>query len=527
MSTNDKDDSFPETHIQGPSYPPPPPPPPPPPLPSPHRGTCHQRWRVGKLLARIDPNKAAGPDEIPCRSLNVGELPSTWLKAWITPVFEKGPRCEPENYLPVSLTCVMCKLMEHIICSHMRAHFDRHGILTELNHGFRARHSCESQLLLTTHDFLSRLDLRQEEDVLVLDYSKVFDMVPHERLLQKLPHYGIQGYVLLWIRSFLTTRIQSVVVDGSHSREDQVLSGVPQGTVLGPLLFLSHINDLPGIVDPHTAVRLFADDCLLYRSINHLRDQVHLQHDIHAISLWEQCWGMRFNVNKCHILHLSRPSHPDTPPVRFSELNNAIISEVESAKYIGALLSRDVGWSPHISVVHKAHQRLTWVRRNGLGAPYKYKAYQCLVRSQLEYCATVWDPTLKKDLNSLEQVQRKAVRWACGEYGVVSVTTLLEKLGWRELADWQRHQCLTLIYKTFHGLIAIPPDTISISRASRPAHGSRNHDNLQRPRASDKHSPLWHSFSFRTIPEWNNMPVSIAEADSLSTFRSRLEAHKT
>ena len=160
----------------------------------------------------------------------------------------------------------------------------------------------------------------------MLDFSKVFDTGPHERLLQKLQHYGIQGDVLLWIRSFLT-RTQSVVVDGSHSREDQVLSGVP-------LLFLCHINDLPGVVDPHTAVRLFADDCLLYCSINHLRDQVKLQRDLHALSRWGQCWGMRFNVNKCHILHLGRPKRPDKPAVRFYELNNAIISEVESVKYL-------------------------------------------------------------------------------------------------------------------------------------------------------------------------------------------------
>ena len=164
------------------------------------------------------------------------------------------------------------------------------------------------------------------------------------------------------------------------------------------------------------------------------------------------------------------------------------------------------GVAVNSSFAHKAHQRLGFVHRNLRGAPYKYRetAYQCLVRSQLEYCATVWDPTLKKDINSLEQVQRKAARWACGECGVASVTGLLKKLGWSELADRRWHQRLTLIYKTLHKLIAIPPDTISISRASRPACGSRNQDNLQRPRASDKHSPLWHSFSFRTIPEWKN-----------------------
>ena len=172
--------------------------------------------------------------------------------------------------------------MEHIICTHIPSHLDRHGILSDLNHGFRSRHSCESQLLITTHDFLARMDRREETDVLVLDFSKAFDTVPHKRLLQKLEFYGIQGELLSWIPSFLSARTQSVVVKGCRSPEDKVLSGVPQGTVLGPLLFLCHINDLPSVVDPQTAVRLFADDCLVYRSITSNSDHRQLQLDLQA-----------------------------------------------------------------------------------------------------------------------------------------------------------------------------------------------------------------------------------------------------
>ena len=290
--TDDEHDPFRDARLHGPAYP--------------QIGDLTIRDEgVEKLLANIDPSKAAGPDEVPCRllkelahelapvfgslfrqSVGTGCLPASWLKAWITPVYKKGTRCEAENYRPVSLTCVMCKLLEHIMCTHMRAHFDKHGILTPLNHGFRKEHSCESQLLITAHDFLKRLDLKEEVDVLVLDFSKAFDTVPHKRLLQKLEFYGIQGDILLWIRSFPTSRTQSVVVDGCRSREGAVLSGVPQGTVLGPLLFLCHINDLPSVVDPASAVRLLADDCLLYRSIKSLQDHAQLQRDLHALALW-------------------------------------------------------------------------------------------------------------------------------------------------------------------------------------------------------------------------------------------------
>ena len=182
-------------------------------------------------MTGINPNKASGPDQIPCRllkelaseldpvltlffsqSMHTGQLPNHWTKAWISPVFKQGTRCLPENYRPVSLTCVTCKLLEHILCTHIRGHLDRHGILTPANHGFRSRHSCESQLLLTTHDLLQKIDQGDQVDLAILDFSKVFDTVPHQRLLNKLKFCGIDGLALTWISSFLTTRSQSVLI---------------------------------------------------------------------------------------------------------------------------------------------------------------------------------------------------------------------------------------------------------------------------------------------------------------------------
>ena len=145
------------------------------------------------------------------------------------------------------------------------SHFSENKILTPVQHGFRSKHSCESQLLITTDEFIRNFESKTQADVVVLDFSKAFDVVPHQRLLHKLDHYGIRGTTLNWIQNFLTNRTQKVVVDGSSSESARVRSGVPQGTVLGPLLFLTYINDLPSTVS--SQVRLFADDCLLYRPI--------------------------------------------------------------------------------------------------------------------------------------------------------------------------------------------------------------------------------------------------------------------
>ena len=168
-------------------------------------------------------------------------------------VLKKCVQSDPTNYRPVSLTSIACKLMEHVLCSHIRGHLDAHGIVSDTNYGFRARHNAETQLLLMTYDLLYQRDQGHSIDIAILDFSKAFDTVPHHRLLGKLEHYGITGDILCWIEGFLTGRKQAVLVDGVKSVEEDVISGVPQGTVIGPPIFLLHINDMLSVLDTSTS----------------------------------------------------------------------------------------------------------------------------------------------------------------------------------------------------------------------------------------------------------------------------------
>ena len=212
----------------------------------------------------------------------------------MTPIYKKGDRNLPENYRPISLTCVCCKLLEHIICTHIRHHLDTQNILSKLQHGFRSRHSCVSQLTITMHDLLKHRDKRTQVDLAILDFSMAFDTVPHQRMLGKLSFYGIKGPLLNGIAAFLKDRHQRVVVEGMTSGPEPIDSGVPQGSMLGPLLFLLHINDLPNVVT--SQVRLFADDCLLYRPIRSVVDQEAFQCDMDALERWASTCGMKFNA---------------------------------------------------------------------------------------------------------------------------------------------------------------------------------------------------------------------------------------
>ena len=203
---------------------------------------------VIKLLKKINPHKATGPDNIPARllkeladslgpmltilyqaSLDSGILPTIWKAATVAPIFKKGDRNKPSNYRPISLTVICCKLLEHIIHSSMMRHFDSCNILTDFQHGFRKARSCESQLIITVDDIANNLDDGLQTDLILLDFSKAFDKVPHLHLLHKLQHYGIKGSLLTWISNFLQGRVQKVNLDGESSDQSPVSSGVPTG----------------------------------------------------------------------------------------------------------------------------------------------------------------------------------------------------------------------------------------------------------------------------------------------------------
>ena len=331
------------------------------------------------------------------------------------------------------------------------------NILTQLNHGFRAGHSCETQLLTTVDDILKPFDGGLQTDVVILDFSKAFDTVPHRKLMHKLDNYGIRGSTHKWIAKFLMHRTMKVVLDGESSDEVSVDSGVPQGTVLGPLLFLCHINDLPECVK--SQVRLFADDCLLYRTIRSFQDHIALQNDLNELETWAKNWGMRFNSKKCYILSVRQKSQ------FFYTLGGDILKQVEENPYLGVLLSDDMKWDKHISnVTKKASQTLGFLRRNLRTCPIDCRrtAYIALVRPIMEYAGTVWDPYYKKDVNRLERVQHQAARFITKDYhsrepGCVS--EMLENLDIPSLTHRRKEARLNLMYKLVHDQLPALPQS--------------------------------------------------------------------
>ena len=223
-------------------------------------------------------------------------------------------------------------------------HLNSNNILVKNQHGFRADHSCVTQLLTLTESISYALDHRKQIDIILLDFAKVFDTIPHQRLLTKLQHYGIRNNTYNWIKTWLSNRTQQVVLDGVTSSSVSVTSGVPQGTVLGPLMFLLYINDI--ITDVNSPLRIFADDCLLYRIIDTPEDTAILQNDLDQITSWVATWQLRLNITKCVLIRCGR-SHSQ---INYHyTLNNHTLKQTDSHPYPGVTLDKTLSWSQHIS----------------------------------------------------------------------------------------------------------------------------------------------------------------------------------
>ncbi len=327
------------------------------------------------------------------------------------------------------------------------SHYERHNILSNLNHGFRSGFSCESQLLNVTADIMSAYDVNKQVDIAFLDFSKAFDVVPHSYLMKKLEHYGIRNELHMWIGEFLQHRHQSVVVEGCTSSPVEVASGVPQGTCLGPILFLTFINDIATGVNSY--VRLFADDCLLYPEISSTEDQLLLQQDLTKLEQWSQKWGMKFNASKCYIVSVSRHSEPRFH--RYYSLCDTVLESRQDNPYLGVLISNDGNFTSHINfITARANSTLGFLRRNLKRCPQNMKemAYFNLVRSKVEYASAIWDPYLAKDVNKLEKVQCQGAQFVKGNYNYrASVTEMLVELKWEPLQDHHKNIRLVLLLK--------------------------------------------------------------------------------
>jgi hypothetical protein len=380
-------------------------------------------------LKDLNISKAPGPDGLSTRVLKecreelagplqvlfnqcmeTAQLPINWKQANVVPIHKKGNRTDASNYRPVSLLPIISKVLERCVLNKILDAITPQ--ISKLQHGFMKGRSTTTQIISVLSNIHNIFDNKEQTDVIYFDLSKAFDSVPHSLLIHKLQTFGINGKLLSWIQCYLTDRVQRVTMDGSESGWLPVTSGVPQGSILGPILFILYINDLPDALSPDTLCAIYADDTKIYRKIDNGRDQSFLQQDIDNISAWGKKWGLTFNKTKTVQLTVSSQLKIDTT---YSLEGDVITKEEDSMNDLGLEVTCNLKWTKHIDkLVKKANQRLGLIIRTlGYNAPVKAKkmAYVSLVRSILETSSQVWSPTDKDNINKLEKVQRKATSY--------------------------------------------------------------------------------------------------------------------
>ena len=340
--------------------------------------------------------------------------------------------------------------------------------LRNAQHGFIKGKSCVTQLLEFLEDSTQSIDNGDEVDVIYLDFCKAFDKVPHQRLLQKLYAYGIRGKVHTWVKEFLSGREQRVIVNGSQSTWINITSGIPQGSVLGPVLFLVFINDLPEVIK--VLIKLFADDAKLYSVVTSNADN-RAQFSLNRAVDWSKVWKMIFNIIKCHHLHIGK-KFTETTYTMESDGQQVELEKVKNEKDLGVIIDQNLTFRDHItSKVNIANRNVGIVFRTFtyIDQEMFLNLYKSIIRPHLEYATPVWSPLYKKDKIIIENVQRRATRLVATCKNL-PYQERLRKLGLPTLEYRRERADMIQTYKILHGIDKLDKDklfTPALYRATR------------------------------------------------------------
>ena len=488
-------------------------------------------------LSKLDISKSQGPDDIHPKLLkslssNVifvsaicklfqrcaedSLIPEQWKVAHVTSLYKKGSKKEPLNYRPVSLTCILSKTYEKFVRRHIMNHIEQQ--LSSDQHGFVEHKSCLSNLLETVETIIDMIDKGEPVDVFYFDFMKAFDSVPHFRLLTKMENMGITGKTLNIVRDFLSGRSFKTYVGGTLSFLRAVLSGVPQGSVLGPLLFVIFINDLPDCIKAIS--KLFADDL---KAIVNADSVIENRNMLLDLQRWEETWLLRFNPSKCKVMHLDFNENPKHEHI----FNDVMLSSVESEKDLGVVVTEQLLWKDQMKgCISKANQMISWVTRN-LILRDKYvmrNVYKTVIRPHIEYCTQLWSPTAKHgnwaQIMEIENVQRRFTR-LIDDVGTLPYSGRLQALKLTTLAERRNRGDLIETFKIVNGIVDYGRNLFNKSRSGskllvKPSFNSHR-------KVREVHDSF---LPHRVINFWNKLPSEVRLCCNVEEFKIKLEKFK-
>ena len=496
------------------------------------------------VLKNLDAGKAVGPDMIHnkllsagaqalCkplthlfnRCLQNGKYPSIWKTAHVTPIHKKGSRENCTNYRPISLLSCVGKAFERCIHKHILTFITENSIITPSQSGFLPGDSTIFQLLSTYDDICRAYDNKSPTQSIFFDISKAFDRVWHRGLIYKLKSIGIRGKLLDFLSDYLTQRKQAVVLKGEKSNYREVTAGVPQGSVLGPLLFLIYINDITDNIA--STIKLFADDTSIYTSSSNAEErQTKLNSDLQTINNWALTWKAEFSEEKTKLLNFTRTKSTDFLPLNFG---NTILHETTSHKHLGLTFQNNCKWNEHVQqLVRKCTLLVGCLRslKHRLNRKSLEHIYKAFILPHFDYADILWDNCTERHSNMLENLQLDSLRTITGAVRGTSHEKLYKETGFMPLQERRKLHKLCTLHKIINGNCPdylqqhLPPLASSVN----PYHRRRPFDRL---------SPAWDIEAYRlsffpsTISLWNTLPQTTQQTTSLSAFKRKLQLNNT
>jgi hypothetical protein len=499
---------------------------------------------VYKKLCKLKVNKSPGPDMIHPRilketaaevtsalkflfemSLNSCTLPEDWKCSIISVIHKKGPKDIVSNYRPISLTCITCKILESIIRDHLMNHFIVNNLFSKKQFGFITGRSTVLQLLNVVDKWTQDLETGGQIDIVYTDFEKAFDKVPHKRLLSKLASYGVNFKLIKWIETFLCFRRYRVRINGKFSQCKVVGSGIPQGSVLGPLLFVIYINDLVQFCGTSGELFLFADDAKLFKHIQLMHDSYVLNKHCQELFDWSEKWLMKLNIDKCKVLTICHNNNFVDYKYSIDTRNSGEVEleRVYCMKDLGVTIDSELNFKDHIyDKIKKAYQMLGIINRNfnNMDRFSFLMLYKCMVRSQMEYANTVWSPYKDYLITDIERVQKRATKMVKGlknlSYKERLIILQLPTLKFRRIRG-----DMIEVYKILCGVY-----DVQICPSLLKSENTRTRGNcLKLQTIRTRYDIRKYSFTNRIVKIWNSLPDAVIAADSVNCFKNKLDVH--
>lgn len=495
---------------------------------------------MNKLLKELDVSKATGLDDISARliklgsphivkalvelcnrSIETGTFPESWKLAKVIPLYKKNSKEDAGNYRPISILPVLSKLLEKHVANNLIEFLTVNDLLAKRQSGFRPKHSCETALHQMVDEWTSRIMDKKIVGLLFVDFSKAFDLVDHKIILQKLSEYNFHKSSLDWFTSYLTDRKQIVKANDTTSEEGALTTGVPQGSILGPIIFLMSINDMP-LYGSLSDITIFADDATESVFANTVMEvETKLQEKANDIETWSSDNKMVVNVDKTKTMLISNNQKLRTLTNRnlIVKVGEKTVEQVSHEKLLGIQIDEALTWDDQVKQVRKQVLYKLYILRkikDYLPINIRKLFFSYYVKPHLDYCNTVWGNTTKKNIEAINKLLKQAARLIlCKDYSTPS-DEMFKELGWSTFQENKTQREALLVYKALNNMA--PPYLTQmfqyVHEVGRPGLRSTTDQKLYFPRAHPK------SLRFSGPRIWNNISDYTRNAKSVNAFKA-------